>query len=170
LLIAEGIYVWITQSKLRLIKVLGVVALLALIVPPLVQTTPLLRQPYYREEIKPVLSYIQQHQQPEELLYIYQRGIYQFLYYAPKYGYQKGDYILGVDDLDHYDGEDLSQAERARYEQDINALQGQTVWFLFSHAHIAAENEMMKTYLDKVGTQLDYVASPGAFAYLYDLH
>ena len=166
LLIAEGMYVWITKSKYRLMPTLGIVVLLYLIIPPFMETTPFLVKPYYREEIKPVLSYIQQHQQPEELLYVYQRGIYQFLYYAPKYGYQKGDYVLGVDDLDEQDGYGLSEAERERYKQDINALRGKKVWFLFSHSHIAAENEMMKTYLDRVGTQLDKFSSIGWCVYL----
>jgi len=39
-------------------------------------------------------------QQPEDILYIYQRGEHQFKYYATKYGYKDGDYIIGVDDLD----------------------------------------------------------------------
>ena len=42
--------------------------------------------------------------EPQDILYVYQRGIYQFLYYAERYGYRSGDYILGVDDLDIYDG------------------------------------------------------------------
>ena len=169
LFIAEGILIWIKNSKYRLIQALGIFVLLALTIPPFLETTPFLVKPYYQEEIKTVLNYIEQHQQPEEALYVYQRGRYQFLYYAPKYGYEKGDYVLGVDDLDHLDGYDLSQAEIKRYKQDINALRGQKVWFLFSHSNVAAENEMMKNYLNQVGEKLDEFSSIGAFTYLYDL-
>jgi len=37
--------------------------------------------------------------QPEDILYIYQRGE-TIKYYATKYGYKDGDHIIGVDDLD----------------------------------------------------------------------
>jgi len=54
-----------------------------------------------------VISYVKAHQPPEDILYVYQRGEYQFKYYANKYGYKDGDYILGVDDLDKYDGKKI---------------------------------------------------------------
>jgi len=50
------------------------------------------------------------HQQPEDILYVYQRGEY-LKYYANKYGYKDGDYILGRDDLEGYDGKKLSTEE-----------------------------------------------------------
>jgi len=47
-------------------------------------------KPYLREEI----TYVKAHQQPEDILYIYQRGEHQFKYYATKYGYKDGDHII----------------------------------------------------------------------------
>lgn len=126
--------------------------------------------PQLKEEIKPVISYIKERQQPGDILYIYQRGKYQFKYYAKKYGYQEGDYIIGVDDLDKYDGSNLSNEERERYEKDLDQLMGnKRVWLLFSHANINSENEMMKSSLERRGKKIDFFARKGAFVYLYDL-
>jgi len=47
------------------------------------------------------------HQQPEDILYVYQRGEYQFKYYANKYGYKDGDYILGWMIWRKYDGKKI---------------------------------------------------------------
>ena len=42
-------------------------------------------------------------------------------------------------------------------------------WLIFSHATVDSENEMIKSYLDSIGKQVNFFASPGAFVYLYDL-
>jgi len=170
LLIAEGIDSLIRKTRSKPAFIGGVLLAGWLLFQPITKASNLLVKANWQEEIKPVISYVKSNQQPADILYIFQRGHYQFLYYAEKYGYQKDDYIIGVDDLDKYDGRDLSDKERARYENDLNKLRGnKRVWLIFSHAHIASENEMMKSYLDKIGKQIDYFESPGAFVYLYDL-
>lgn len=118
-----------------------------------------------------VLDYVKKYQRSQDVLYVFQRGIYQFKYYAQKYGYQEGDYILGVDDLDHLDGnEGITEEEWQRYQKDLDNLKGNPrVWVLFSHAHVRSENERIKAYLDSMGKRLDFFARPGAFVYLYDL-
>ncbi|MCJ8283135.1 MAG: glycosyltransferase family 39 protein, partial [Rivularia sp. ALOHA_DT_140] len=170
LLIAEGIHSLIRQTRSKPAVIGGILLGAWLLFQPITKASNLLVTPNWEEEIKPVISYVKSNQQPSDILYIFQRGHYQFLYYAEKYGYQEGDYIIGVDDLDKYDGRDLSDKERKRYENDLNKLRGnKRVWLIFSHAHIGSENEMMKSYLDKIGKQIDYFQSPGAFVYLYDL-
>ncbi len=170
LFIAEGVNYLIRKTRSKLTFIAGIVLLISLLFQPVTKASNLLINPNWNEEIKPVISYVKSQQQPSDILYIFQRGHYQFLYYAEKYGYQKGDYVIGVDDLDEFDGKDLSDKERERYENDLNKLRGnKRVWVLFSHAHNSSENEMMKTYLDKIGKQIDYFQSPGAFVYLYDL-
>ncbi|GET37346.1 glycosyltransferase family 39 protein [Microseira wollei] len=150
--------------------IVNILLLFLLLAPPIASASQLLVKPYLRGEIKPVLSYIKTNQQPGDTLYIYQRGKYQFIYYAEKFGYQKGDYIIGVDDLDKYDGKKLSEAEWQRYKNDLDKLRGnKRVWLLFSHATVASENKKIKSYLDTIGKQINFFERPGAFVYLYDL-
>ena len=170
LLIAEGIDYLIQRRGLKKTFIPGILLLAVMLFHPVTTASNLLIQPYQREEIKQVINYVKSNQQPEDTIYIFQRGHYQFLYYAEKYGYKSDDYIIGVDDLDKYDGKKLSAAEEERYEQDLNKLRGnQRVWLIFSHAHVGSENEMMKSYLDKIGKKIDLFETVGAFVYLYDL-
>ena len=141
-----------------------------LLYKPLSKAIDLIEDPITYSEIKPVLNYIQKHQQLGDVLYVYQRGIYQFQYYAEKYGYQEGDYIIGVDDLDKYDGQELSIAEMTRYEKDLDKLRGnKRVWLLFSHTHIPAERRFLNYYLNEIGLRMDTFEKPGSYVYLYDM-
>lgn len=170
LLIAEGIDYLIQRRGFKKTFIPGIVLLTALLFHPVTTASNLLIQPYQRAEIKQVINYVKSNQQPEDTIYIFQRGHYQFLYYAEKYGYKPNDYIIGVDDLDKYDGKKLSAAEEERYEQDLDKLRGnKRVWVIFSHAHVKSENKMIKSYLDKIGKKMDSFKAVGAFVYLYDL-
>ena len=170
ILIAEGAGYLLNFKQKNPILIFGVVLTVLLIIFPLSEAKSYLVQPRKKEEIKPVISYIKEHQQPEDILYIYQRGIYQFQYYAEKYGYRDGDYIIGVDDLDEYDGKKLSEQEWQRYKLDLDKLRGnKRVWLLFSHANVGAENRAIKEYLDRIGQQVDTFATHGSFVYLYNL-
>ncbi|MEM9924887.1 MAG: hypothetical protein AAF915_14225, partial [Cyanobacteria bacterium P01_D01_bin.50] len=170
LLIAEGIDYLIQRRGFKKTFIPGIILLIALLFQPVTSASNLLIKPHQEEEITHVLDYVKDHQQPEDTIYVYQRGHYQFLYYAEKYGYQPDDYIIGVDDLDQYDGRKLSAAEEERYKQDLNKLRGnKRVWLIFSHAHVKSENKMIKSYLDSIGKQIDFFETVGAFVYLYDL-
>jgi hypothetical protein len=150
-----------------------VILLVLLIYTPLAKASHLFVEPRLTSDIKPVISYIQANQNPGDILYIYQRGEYQFKYYAKKYGYQEGDYIIGVDDLDNSDGVGVSEAEWQRYKSDLDKLRGRDrVWLLFSHAWVNEENQMIKSDLDSMGKQLDvfWSRTPKSFVYLYDLN
>ena len=170
ILIAQGAAYLLQYKQQKIVSWLGIVLTVLLIIVPLFEAKDYLIQPRQKEEIRPVISYIKNNQQPEDILYIYQRGIYQFQYYADKYGYQEGDYIIGVDDLDEYDGKKLSEQELQRYKADLDKLRGnKRVWFLFSHANIGAENRAIKEYLDRIGKHVDTFGTYGSFVYLYDL-
>jgi uncharacterized membrane protein len=173
LLIAEGINYLLAgnfKKNQKFTRFFGFLLVGFTCLIPITNSAILIFQPKLKEEIKPVISYIKTHQKPEDLLYVYQRGIYQFKYYAEKYGYQEGDYIIGVDDLDKYDGKKLSEREWQRYKQDLDNLRGNDrVWLLFSHANVDSENEKIKNYLDEIGKQIDSYHTTGAFVYLYNL-
>ena len=168
LFIAEGA-VYITSKVHFKFTLIGIVLIVLLLAQPLIRASSLLVNPYLREEIKPIISYVKAHQKPEDILYIYQRGEYQFKYYAKKYGYEDGDYIIGVDDLDKYDGKKVSEEEWQRYKSDLDKLRGNKVWLIFSHAYLWKENQMILSYLDTIGKRLDFYQKPGSFVYLYDL-
>ncbi|HAZ44624.1 MAG TPA: hypothetical protein DDW76_26915 [Cyanobacteria bacterium UBA11369] len=170
LLIAEGVDYLRRKTKYKFAPIASIVILLLLLATPVISASQLMVKPYLRGEIKPVISYVKTNQKPGDILYIYQRGKYQFIYYAEKFGYQKGDYIIGVDDLDKYDGKKLSEAEWQRYKNDLDNLRGnKRVWLLFSHATVPSENKKIISYLDSIGKQIDFFRQPGAFVYLYDL-
>jgi len=169
-LIAEGVHYILSKPQNQRIKIISIFFAILLLWQPLAKGIDLIKNPRTFSEIKPVLNYIKAHQQPGDLLYIYQRGIYQFKYYAEKYGYQEGDYILGVDDLDEYDGKKLSIAEKARYKKDLDRLRGnKRVWLLFSHNHLPAEKRFFKAYLKEIGVRIDRFGEKKSYVSLYDL-
>ncbi|MGD1809506.1 glycosyltransferase family 39 protein [Dapis sp. BLCC M126] len=169
-LIAEGGGYILTKAKYRPIKIISIFLIILLLRQPFAKAIDLIEEPINYSDIKPVLSYIKKHQQPGDILYVYQRGIYQFQYYAEKYDYQEGDYIIGVDDLDKYDGQELSITEMTRYEKDLDKLRGnKRVWLLFSHTHIPAERRFLNYYLNEIGLRIDTFEKPGSYVYLYDM-
>ncbi len=170
LLIAEGVEYLRSKTRYNFTSIAGILLLFLLLYQPLASASNLLLYPSLKEEIKPIISYVKANQQPGDILYIFQRGRYQFEYYAKKYGYQDEDYIIGIEDLDKYDGKNLSQLEWNRYKRDLDKLRGnKRVWLIFSHADQPQENEKINQYLDKIGKQIDASYNPGAYVYLYDL-
>lgn len=169
LLIAEGMSQLISNRNIY-IKGISIIVVTLLLFQALQKTIPLFYTPELREEIRPVIEYIKTHEKANDTIYVFQRGNLQFQFYANQYGYTPDDYILGIDDLDQYDGSDVSERERKRYYDDLDQLRGQSrVWVLFSHAWIKEENELVINYLDCLGKRLDSFRAVGAFVYLYDL-
>ncbi|HEY9908408.1 MAG TPA: hypothetical protein V6D18_12480 [Thermosynechococcaceae cyanobacterium] len=170
LLIAEGIH-FVCTRKSKVARLLSISLSAILLFTPIAKASTLLAQPQLKEEIKPVMGYIQAQRQPGDLVYVYQRGIYQFQYYAKKLGFAEGSYVLGVDDLDTDNNvRTLSEIEKQRYKADLDKLRGrQRVWLLFAHANVGVENAFIESYLNQVGKRSDTFVSPGAYVYLYDL-
>ena len=113
-----------------------------------------------REEMKPVMNYISEHQRQGDVLYVYDAAAPAFLYYAPRYHLDKINYVLG-----RVSG--WTQNWNA-YENDVNQLRGHgRVWFLVSHLH--QQEEFPAYLLDHKGTRLDLFKGLGAQVYLYDL-
>ncbi len=101
LIIAEGVAVLFTQTgRWRQPGLfLGLLLLLALVLPTCWQASKLIVHPTQIEEIRPVLAYVRSQQptqqQPTDQLYLYRSGLNQFLYYAPILGYAPEQYQLG---------------------------------------------------------------------------
>jgi 4-amino-4-deoxy-L-arabinose transferase-like glycosyltransferase len=169
--IAEGSYfIWQKTCRNKFTAIIGMLIISLLLAVPIANATHRLVQPQTKQEIKQVMSYVKTHQQPGDILYIYQRAEYQFRYYAAKYGYREGDYIMGIDDLDEYDGKGMSEQEWQRYQNDFDQLRGKRrVWVILSHiTHVPNEQQRILTYLDSMGQKIDVFTVPGSFAYLYD--
>ena len=171
LLIGEGAAVIWHKTRYTSLRKVGILVLVLLLVPPLGTAGYLTVIPYLKQEIRPVISYVKAHQQAGDIIYVYQRAEYQFKYYANKFGYREGDYIIGIDDLDKKDGQGISEEEWQRYTSDLDKLRGnKRVWIIFSHVRSwAHESERITSYLDSFGKQLDVFKRKGSFVYLYDL-
>lgn len=159
------------KTRFKFLSIAGYIILGLLLFSPITNATYRLINPYVKDEIKPVLSYVKHHRQPEDIVYIYQRTEYQFRYYAEKLGYRPSDYIMGIDDLDLEDGKGMSAQEWERYKADFDQLRGnKRVWIILSHiTHVPHEETMVLSYLNSLGKPIDVVSQPGSFAYLYDL-
>ena len=119
--------------------------------------------PHTKEEAKPVIEYIKEHEQEADVLYLYYASETAFKYYSKRCGLRDNECILGVFSRDDWQG----------YIDDLNKLRGiKRVWVFFSHVCTwkGIDEERFFLYqLDKIGTRLDYFKSKGSSAYLYDL-
>ncbi len=113
-------------------------------------------KPRTKEEIKPVISYVREHEQNGDVLYLYYASQYAFKYYSESYGFDGNDYTVGV-------------AYWEDYISDLDKLRGnERVWILFSHIK-QEKRECFLAHLDSIGIALDSFKSAGAAVYLYDL-
>jgi hypothetical protein len=122
-----------------------------------------------KTDIRPVMEYIAENRLPDDVLYVFPRTGPVFNYYAPFYGLDTGNVVIGVD----------SPRKRLlleNYTSDVDSLVGkERVWFLFSELIDCVECEGEDTqpyyleYIDQYGVIIDSFDGSGANAYLYDL-
>ncbi|MGF1492433.1 MAG: glycosyltransferase family 39 protein [Microcoleaceae cyanobacterium] len=144
-----------------------------------------------REEIKPVLSYVEQNWQMGDILYLYYAAQYAFKYYA-----DRGDFkVQGLIDqttpgvwppppedwfapaLPSYPPQlivgQYSREDWRIFQQEVDNLAGDSrVWVIFAHAPDRRsdldEEDMFIYLLDQAGNQLDAFQEKEASVYLYD--
>jgi hypothetical protein len=130
---------------------------------PLLDAASGLIKPRTKEEIKPVIRYVENHRQGGDVLYLYYAALPSFQYYRARHLIAPMDEITGVD----------SRKNWASYRKDLDQLRGKArVWILFSHIYRGGgvdEEQIFLDYLDTAGTRLDSSRAPGASVYLYDL-
>ena len=171
LILAEGANYICRKLRSSSAASVGILLLVLLLASPLSISSYSLIEPSLKEEIKPIMNYVKEHKKAEDTVYVYQRGEYQFKYYAKNYGFQEGDYIIGVDDLDQKDGSGLSLEESKRYIDDLDKLRGKKrVWVIFSHLTRAStdERKLIELYIDSMGKRIDAFRRKGAEVHLYD--
>jgi len=122
-----------------------------------------------KEDIRPVLKYIAKNRKPDDITYVFRRTASVFTYYAPFYGLDSGNIVIG---------EQFAKKRIAlqNYENDVLSLVGnERVWFLFSEVtdcNDCPEEDSVGYYLefiDPVGVIIDSFNGTGANVYLYDL-
>lgn len=159
--VAEGV----EQIRKRLwisTPAIGVVVVALVISYPTLTACKLLFKPFAREEIKPLLSYLQNYRQQEDVLYVYCGASKAFKYYASTYGLDKTNYIIGK-----------REDNLAGYTSQLDKLRAcRRVWAIFTHVGQTdgINNEkFVLYYLDGIGKRIDSQTSHGASLYLYDL-
>jgi hypothetical protein len=119
------------------------------------------QKPLTREHIRPAMSYLLENYQEDDRLYLYYFSEPAYLFYAPKYG---------LDDLDYVVGENR-QGTPDLYKSDLDALDMHgRVWFLFSHVYEDAtlnEEDYVNAYLKQVAEQKRFFRYPGSSVTLY---
>ena len=99
--------------------------------------------PYAPEPLKPVLQAMRQAWQPGDRAYVYYGGEKAFLYYARRFGFASGDYVLGR----------CAREDPRVYLRELDAFRGAPrVWLVVTHA-VPEETTAIRTYLDRIGTR-----------------
>jgi len=125
------------------------------------------RSPRLGAHIKPVMVYVAENRDIEDVVYIYHGARPSFNYYAPFYGLDQGNVITGIDLAN-------AQALEQFYKHVGNKLDGNPrVWVIFSHIVDCGgcEGDMETfyvNYLNEYGDILDEYRASGASVYLYD--
>jgi hypothetical protein len=122
-----------------------------------VQSPPLV------EHIKATMSYMSKRYLRTDVIYVYYGARPAFEFYAPLYGFESADYIIGSS----------SRKDPSKYIADIEQLEGKRrVWFIFTHncsfCTVNEQNFILK-HLNKIGSKKDEYISDGTAVYLYDL-
>jgi hypothetical protein len=162
LLIAAGLETIRTRTSDTLPH-LSFLLIALLFLHPLLDAGSGLIKPRTKEEIRPVISYVEKHRQDGDFLYIYYTALHPFQYYSARQLIAPMNEITGVE----------SRQNWALYRKDLDQLRGKKrAWILFSHVYRGAgvdEERLFLDYLDTMGTRLDSARAPGASVYLYNL-
>jgi hypothetical protein len=121
--------------------------------------------PKVQEHIKPTMEYMQENYREGDIIYVYYYTEPAFRFYAPKFGFEKDDYIAGEKHQDHPEA----------YLRELDALAGNDrVWLIFTHVYFRGdfnERDYMLAYLDGIGDKIREYRVPHTAVnlYLYDL-
>ena len=119
------------------------------------------KDPTYREHIKPTLEYLSDYKRDSDLVYVYYNTGPAFRFYAPKFGVDKSDYVIGKD----------YSNKPEEYYDEIKALKGKgRVWLLFSHIYEKDEfneRDFIMAYVDEIGEKIREYRVPSTSIYLY---
>lgn len=115
------------------------------------------------EETRPVMTYLNQHYQKGDKLYLYHSSEAAFIYYGKRVGLENIPYQRGVGSKKNWE----------HYVDELRGLKGHDrVWILFTHVHKNSgidEEKFFLYVLNGMGQQMDSFKRKGASVYLYKL-
>jgi hypothetical protein len=154
LVVAAGAQ-YISDKKRPYSIFIGLALVALLLIQPVGGATNNMLHPHSREDIRPIMAYVRDHQQPGDVIYVYHHQRESFQYYARKYGFDASQYVLGIDARDKTKSRNDWQA----YERDLDQFRGRgRVWLMFTHVRRIQdkrEDEFMVQYMGKLGVKLD---------------
>lgn len=136
-------------------RVLGVLLIVGLLVP-----NALVKPHHKREELRPVLEYVQRKRKPGESVYVYYGAKSAFQYYSSRMDFDTSEVTYG----------EKSRADWTGYLEQIRHLEGR-VWIIESHIctwNGVHEGKLLQDYMNLHGKMLEHYPKPGAAAYLYE--
>jgi hypothetical protein len=142
LLVAQGAE-WIRRIAGRLRPAFGGAFMVALFIPPIwtvVEKPP----PYWTEDYKSMLSFVQANRRSDDAMYVYVYAYEALERYGKKYGIEQGDYVLGGCWRDDF---------RA-YLRDVDRYRGASrLWVITSGVPEFVEpGQSIRRYLGAIGT------------------
>lgn len=145
--------------------IVRVLIIVYLLYSPITVTFENFLTPKYQEHIRPTMEYLRDYRKDGDLVYVYYWAEHAVRYYAPKYGMDMSEFIIGTDYHDN----------PMAYSEELESLRGhEHVWILFSHVYENGdfnERDFILRLLDSMGEQLRQFRVPGTsvYLYLYDL-
>ena len=140
---------------------IGLVLVAIVCIYPLAHLSPIMR----RQEIRPIVSYIDKHWQENDRVYVSYSSQFSFEYYAAKSQHVGSDYQIGS----------LYHDSWSNYSAEIAPLYGHNrVWVVVSTNVVDPsipidESAIIIQAFDAQGQRKEVWGEPGAFVYLYDL-
>jgi hypothetical protein len=163
----DGLIAWIRNP---MIANTVFIALSILLLQPALPTAQnfLITQTYLRDDLHPVLSYVQENRQGSDMAYLYHYVNGQFQYYASQYD---------LEDMTTVSGQNYSRNAK-KYQDELSSLpRGQRIWFIFSFVGEArvnkndkqSERDYILNYLKEQGMLLDefYSTNDASSAHLF---
>ena len=119
----------------------------------------ILIHPFCREEIKPGLSYIKKHIQPNDAIYVYNGAIPAFEYYKTIFNFS----------TDHYIKLDSERSSQNIIENIKGLDRSKHVWIILSHIRYDEPSIIVSNLLKSNGKLLATFFTTGTNIYLFDL-
>ena len=159
LTLLAGAGVEYVRGSLRATRAVMVLLIALLLLSPGYGSLSNLMRPRGREELRPVMAYLQHRHLPDDIVYLFGPARPAYDYYAPRMNFRPQQLVIGRDVGESW--QDLAA--------DLEQLRGLgRVWVLLSHVR-SEDERFVEYYLDTLGTRRDAFQAPGAAALLYDL-
>lgn len=159
---AHWIWSWF-QPRARILGAAIAVVFCAIPIGAALRTRP----PYSIQPVRPVLERMNTLRRPGDVIYVDYLAAQAFLYYAPRFGLEPGEYVIG----------DCAVNDRRDYLRQVDRYRGRDrFWIVGTHLS-AVERALTVGYLERIGRRLESVFVPpsgaplqyAAYARLYDL-